>query len=345
MMRVNMHDEKSASGGTMARGDLVSIICPVYNVSAYLDQMLESVRGQTYADWELILIDDGSTDGSGEICDRFCALEPRARVIHQSNQGQAAARDAGIAAHRGKWIAFIDADDLTHRLYIENLLLAAVEEGADIAECDYAEFEKDAPADTSDGGGRPGIACRIVGREMVAGIAFDCRVRVTTVWGKLFRSSLFEGISCPKGQLYEDEYLIPRLFSRASSYCLISDVLYYYRMRAGSTMAQAYDRRRALANIEVIEDRLRTFLGRYSPSTDGILLFRHCMHLCTVLERIHASENADELDECSLYCRAQIRAVGRKCLSSKWVSPKRKLAVAAAMASPRLISLFRAVRK
>lgn len=110
-------------------------------------------------------------------------------------------------------------------------------------------------------------------------------------------------------------------------------------------MTQVYDRRRALANIKVHEDRLRTFLGRYSPSTDGILLFRYCMSLCTVLERIRVSEKVDELEDCSSYCMTQIRATGRKCLSSKWVSPKRKLAIVVAMASPRLIALFRAARK
>lgn len=322
--------------------ELVTIVTPVYNVSEYLDEMLQSILLQTYENWELILVDDGSTDNSGAICDAFCQGESRAKVIHQQNRGQAAARDVAIAMSRGAWLVFADSDDVVHPRYIEQMVTAARYYKVDIVECHFVEFEGPVPCLPPESGG---VAETVYGMESVAQIALDCRTVVTALWGKLFRTELFSGLCCPEGQLYEDEYLIPRLYGRARSYCLLTDHLYLYRKRAGSTMTEVYDQRRALANLEIFKERLELYQGRFTSRTDGILLFRHCMSMCTILERIDVSGQRYKLDECASLCVKEIREKGSRYLRSRHMPIKRKALVAIAIVSPKAISFLRNTRK
>ena len=114
----------------------VSIIVPVYKVEQYLRRCLDSIVAQTFTDWECILIDDGSPDKSGDICDEYAERDGRFRVIHQENKGVSAARNAGLDAARGEWIGFVDSDDWVENNFIELLYLSACESGADIVGCD-----------------------------------------------------------------------------------------------------------------------------------------------------------------------------------------------------------------
>ena len=113
----------------------ISIVIPVYNVATYLEQCLESVHCQTFQDWECILIDDGSTDGSGKICDRWCHYDSRFSVFHQPNGGVSAARNKGIELAKGRWITFIDSDDWVDDNYLEQMLNAPQAEDADLVVC------------------------------------------------------------------------------------------------------------------------------------------------------------------------------------------------------------------
>lgn len=118
---------------------LISVIVPVYNVGPYLDPCVDSLLGQTYQHIEVLLIDDGSTDGSGAVCDGYAARDPRVRVIHQQNQGVSAARNAGLDAATGAYIAFVDADDYVALDYLEVLYQNLTKQGADIVCCNFTE--------------------------------------------------------------------------------------------------------------------------------------------------------------------------------------------------------------
>ena len=126
-----------------AMGDLVSVIIPVYKVEQYLERCVRSVTSQTYDNLEILLIDDGSPDRCGEMCDSFAAEDRRIRVIHQKNGGLSAARNTGIDASSGQWLFFIDSDDFIHRDCIGKLLAAAETSGADIASCGFEKTEDD----------------------------------------------------------------------------------------------------------------------------------------------------------------------------------------------------------
>ena len=117
----------------------ISVIVPVYNADLYIKDCIESILRQSFRDFELILVDDGSLDRSGEICDAYEKKDSRIRVIHQTNQGQAAARNHAIKIAKGEWVCFVDSDDLIHPNMLKSLLHAAIETGSNISACDRLE--------------------------------------------------------------------------------------------------------------------------------------------------------------------------------------------------------------
>ena len=121
-----------------SNGKLVSIIVPVYQVKEYVGECVESLRAQTYTNLEILLVDDGSTDGSGEICDEYVRSDNRIRVIHQKNRGLSAARNTGLDQAAGEYVAFVDSDDVVLPDFIETLYDLSGRYQADIAACDAA---------------------------------------------------------------------------------------------------------------------------------------------------------------------------------------------------------------
>lgn len=116
----------------------ISVICPVYNAGQYLRRSIESIVSQTFKQYELILVDDGSTDGSGAVCDEYAAGDSRVKVIHKRNGGVASARQAGMDAASGKWFIHMDSDDWVDSDWLERLHDVAVSSGAEVVCCDFA---------------------------------------------------------------------------------------------------------------------------------------------------------------------------------------------------------------
>lgn len=121
---------------------MISVIVPVYNVKPYLEKCVDSIRNQTYQNLEIILIDDGSTDGSGALCEEYAKIDSRVVALHQKNAGQGAARNYGLEKAHGEWIGFVDADDWIDRNYYEKLVQAAETAGADMACCDRRVYDE-----------------------------------------------------------------------------------------------------------------------------------------------------------------------------------------------------------
>ncbi len=194
-------------------GDLVSVIIPVYKVEQYLERCVRSVTSQTYDNLEILLIDDGSPDRCGEMCDSFAAEDRRIRVIHQKNGGLSAARNTGIDASSGQWLFFIDSDDFIHRDCIGKLLAAAETSGADIASCGFEKTEDD----TIRGDVRfP--ATEVISRDEAMRRLF-LEEDTSFAWGKIYRRELFQGIRFPEGRTFEDlattHLLVNRVCQRA----------------------------------------------------------------------------------------------------------------------------------
>ena len=207
---------------------MISIIIPVYNTADYLNKCLSSIAMQTYKDFEAIVIDDGSTDDSPDICNEWALKDSRFKVIHQSNAGQSAARNAGIDVAQGEYLAFVDSDDYVFEEYLEKLLGALTGNKSDIAVCGYYECRSDKTEKCG-----PSEKCRL-DRTNALEMLIDDKVLKSLFWGSLFKRELFDGIRLPVGRNYEDMAVIYRLYYKADTICLIPDPLYGYQIREGS---------------------------------------------------------------------------------------------------------------
>ena len=210
---------------------LLSIIVPVYDVERYLPKCIDSILAQTFTDFELILVEDGSPDGCPALCDAAAARDARIRVLHQKNGGLSAARNAGLDAARGKWIGFVDSDDYIAPEMYEALYKAVQSTGADLALCDYAEVDET---------GAPclppytGLAQRIfTGRELLKKAT---NTMAQPAWNKLYRRVIFAQLRYPEGKLNEDIFVLPEICLNTKKAVVVPKELYYYVQRGSSIM-------------------------------------------------------------------------------------------------------------
>lgn len=209
--------------------EIVSIIIPVYNTEKYLKKCVESALYQTYKKLEIILIDDGSTDQSGKLCDKFAELDKRVVTIHQKNKGLSGARNRGIEIAKGTYLFFLDSDDMINMDTIEILYELLLENPeTDVAVTSLKKVNRTLEGQYSDK--RCGIVC--TGEELLY------QKHWWEACGKLYKKKLFSNMRFKNGQIYEDYYLIPRLlYGRKVSY--IENGMYQYYFRIDGIMGNA----------------------------------------------------------------------------------------------------------
>ena len=198
---------------------------PIYKVEPYLRRAIDSIIKQSYSNLEIILVDDGSPDKCGEICDEYGLLDDRIKVIHKENGGLSDARNAGLDIAAGEYIAFVDSDDYIAGDYVETLLAALNEHDADVAMCAYAvtsSLEYDGSifeAGHDDDKKRDG-AIEVCSREELLKNLYDANHCDATyfivAWNKLYKASLWEGIRFPKGKIHEDEATTYKIYDKAA---------------------------------------------------------------------------------------------------------------------------------
>ena len=232
----------------MSGTERISVIVPVYNVERYLEQCVDSIRMQNYEDLEIILVDDGSKDRSGEICDRYAEGDPRIRVIHQENGGLSAARNTGIRSCTGDYVAFIDSDDCIAPQFIRCLYEALVSTDCQASGCGYQRF--------TDGEELPEVMQEQVSVKVIEGVdplRYLIRNRIQqVVWNKLYKRETIEGIFFEPGRYHEDEFWSYRVFGRIRRFAETGYTGYYYRQRAGSIMGEAY----TLKRLDAVEAKV-----------------------------------------------------------------------------------------
>lgn len=231
---------RSGSGAAMER--LISIIVPVYQVQPYLRDCLESIRIQTYKKLEVIVVDDGSVDGSGEICDEYSRLDERFRVIHQNNQGTAKARQRGMCAASGDYIGFVDGDDLIAQDMYRELIKAVEADQSDIAVCLQYVLHSDENCVAEDAVAEAGVYEKHAGVNAVCDYLFwgtDGQkegISISLV-DKLFRRELLSGFlmrTDERLRYCEDSACVVPCLMQAERVTLVNEPYYYYRQRAGS---------------------------------------------------------------------------------------------------------------
>lgn len=211
----------------------ISIIVPVYNVEKYIEKCITSVLSQTYIDWELLLINDGSIDMSGKICNIWSERDNRIKVIHQNNAGAATARNRGIEHATGKYIMFIDGDDYIESQMLENLYKKIVEDDSDCCICGYVGINED---------GIIKYKNNVEHSLCFSGIeALRCRyldnlgyVNIVNPWGKLYKRHVWSELRFTDGIYYEDLDVMPFLYVKCNKVSIVSYTGYYYLQREGS---------------------------------------------------------------------------------------------------------------
>lgn len=208
----------------------VSVIVPVYNVEKYLHRCVDSILAQTFTDFELILVDDGSPDCCGAICDEYAEIDSRVHVIHQVNGGLSAARNAGIdwafVNSTSSWLTFIDSDDWVHPQYLEILMQAVRVSGNTISMCRYIKTK---------------VQRRAEKQELVLKLAtpggaytYNSELFDAYAWGRLYAKECFSEIRYPTGRIYEDVATTYKLLYAQNQISIAENTLYYYYLRSDS---------------------------------------------------------------------------------------------------------------
>ncbi len=218
----------------MIHNSLISVIVPVYNAEKYLARCVDSILAQTYRNIEVLLIDDGSRDGSPAICDGYAALDSRVRVIHKPNGGVSAARNDGIEAARGEFVAFCDNDDFMAPGMLERLLGMCLAGGCGIAHCRFAKGGADSLPDP------PQQPVEIfTSREILESFYDNATIYV---WDKLYRREVWSGIRFPAGSYtMEDQMVVHHALWAAGRVAVTREKLYYHYIHPGSVMNSGFD--------------------------------------------------------------------------------------------------------
>lgn len=270
----------------------ISVIVPVYKVEPYLRRCVDSILGQTFADFELILVDDGSPDQCGAICDEYAQKDPRVVVIHQENGGLSTARNAGIdwafANSNSQWLSFIDSDDWVHPEYLQRLLDAALTTGVSVSICGYAQTNGEELEIKPDD-----LAPVLWNTE---DYFVKHNVNATVAWGKLYRKECFAEIRYPVGKLHEDEFTTYKILFCYEQVAVISEALYAYYQNEQGIMRSKWNPKR-MDILYAYLDQIDFFSTQNRYCVLRSVLTRYMWRVDLIQKRI------DDLKQPHLVCR------------------------------------------
>ncbi len=240
---------------------LISIVVPCYNVEKYIDECVLSLIGQKYRNIEILLIDDGSIDKTGEIAKKYASEYDNIHYHYRINGGLSAARNTGIELAKGEYISFVDSDDWVEPDYIEKLYKAIVRTQANIALCGFKKEEMSNEVTVFD---EDKVLSAHEAMKILGDIYPKENVLLVIAWNKLFKKNLFDDVRFPEGKIHEDEFCMHRLIGRVDSVATVAEPLYHYRIRSGSITAQ--DKSQDIRHLDYFDamiDRLRNAENMY----------------------------------------------------------------------------------
>lgn len=293
---------------------IISIVVPVYKVENYLCRCIESVLCQTFIDFELILVDDGSPDNCGNICEEYAKKDNRIHVIHKKNGGLSDARNFGIMwilyNSTSDWVTFLDSDDWIHPQYLEKLYYAAKNNGMKISVCSFVKTSEHNISSK-----KIEITEKIVDTE-----SFFCQKNINAVvaWGKLYKKLLFTSIKYPYGKLHEDEFTTYKILFKYDKIAFIEQPLYYYFYNENSITSGQWTPKR----LDALEAYLlqMCFFRKHDFDKAFIISSRNFKE--TLFEYIEIIENNDEYKEYMKHIRKYMRKFLRKYAKDNKISVK-----------------------
>ena len=299
---------------------LISVIVPIYNVEKYLHKCIDSLIGQTLKDIEIILVDDGSTDKSGVICDEYGLKDNRIKVIHKKNGGLSDARNTGIDIAKGKYISFIDSDDWVDLQMFETLYNIAIKNDADIVQGDYIEsYDENIRIEKS-------ILENITkynSEEILHNLYGYNATKTVIVWNKIYKRELFNGIRFPKGKINEDEFTTYKILHKANIIIDTNIPIYYYRQREGSIMNSNFNIKR-LDALEALKERIEYFIQHELTE----LYYKSEAQLCSLIKSFYISIHSSNIENKSSLLKVLNRESQKnyfKFIKNREISIKEKL--------------------
>lgn len=269
----------------------ISVIVPIYNVEQYLKRCVDSILNQSFVDFDILLVDDGSTDTSGEICDSFSENDSRVHVIHKNNGGSSEARNVGLdwvmQNSNSEWIAFIDSDDYVHHNYLSSLYSAVKESGHELSVCRYQNNQEDMF-----------IECEKATNYRTVNVEeFYCDdiVNAIVLWGKLFRKVDFINLRFPVGKVIDDEFVTYQILFKKISIALIDEPLYIYCINSESIMHSKWDTRKLEAG-EAIKAKLAFFHEKGYNRAYLCEIRYYAMWLCEQIKRSSYSDKYKKIN-------------------------------------------------
>lgn len=284
--------------GLTLKKQTISVIVPVYNVELYLGRCVDSILAQSYRELDVILVDDGSPDNCGVICDQYAEQDPRVTVIHKKNGGLSDARNHGMAVAKGEYVTFVDSDDWVSLDYIETLYSLIVENDADIS---IGNFQKTSVYPAQIEQNEPVNVKKYNNIQAVSELSGSHGVIFVSAWAKLFKKSLFDNIAFPVGKVHEDDFTSYKLYYNAGQVVFSNKVILFYWQRedsiTGSRSMKGYKDK-----LEASSEKFEFFKGKketYLMSLAGRSLFHNFIHYEKALKG--ASEVEYSVDRKSLH--------------------------------------------
>ncbi|WP_407856661.1 glycosyltransferase family 2 protein [Enterococcus hailinensis] len=282
----------------------ISIIVPVYKVEKYLEKCVDSILAQTFTDFELILVDDGSPDNSGTICDEYAKKDPRVKVIHKENGGLSSARNAGINIAKGKYLGFIDSDDYIADDMYEILYKNIVKYNADISSIELISVYNDQFSLK-----RHSSTVKVLNQEQVMRSVLEGTCFYAYAWNKLYRRELFETIRFPQGRTFEDAFIIMKLLSISKKFVVSNLEKYYYVRHKNSIMGSNFSKK-TFDVIDAWKENKNDVLRLYPELADSYRK-RTCWSYFFVLDKALLSR------EYNNYVERTIVTLSKKILNEK----------------------------
>lgn len=265
---------------------IISIIVPVYNVEKYLDKCVKSILAQTFKDFELILVDDGSKDLGGEMCDEYLKIDPRVKVIHKENGGLSSARNAGIEIAAGEFIGFVDSDDYIEADMYELLYNNIIKENADMSVCGiYDCYVGKALKKSKE-------CYKVLNTEEAIFTVLEGKLFSVPACNKLYKNKLFNETRYPEKKAAEDAFVIIDLLMKCEVIVFSSEQKYYYYHRENSITTQ-----RSAANcFDTIEAYKKNYdlINFHYPSLHNSAMSRLCWSYFFALDRLLNSNDEDK---------------------------------------------------
>lgn len=244
----------------MDNEQLVSVIVPIYMVQDYLEKCVKSIMNQTYKNLEIILVDDGSKDDCGKMCDQYKKNDPRISVIHKTNGGLSDARNAGIDVAKGSYFVFVDSDDYIHPQMIECLMKPVSEGLADMSVCEFVDVKSDENVAFDEIKDPETV---IIASKEDKRYYYLCEpyVRFTVAWNKLYPREYFDEIRYPKGKIHEDEFTTYKILEYPDRVAFIKEPLYYYVQRGSSIMGEGFNVK-TLYVLDALDERVGFYASK-----------------------------------------------------------------------------------